>query len=92
MIGGMLGIPEKKMGIRSNIDPILGINLEGRLYKSHPQGENLGMVGSFNAMDHDLEDRVLMGEEGVELKRFEEVAVFSMGLRLDQLVREEDCV
>lgn len=64
ILGSTLGVLGKKVGIRSNIDSILSTNLEGRLYDSHPEGENSGMVYFSNAMDHDLEDRVLIGEEG----------------------------
>ncbi|KAK5843315.1 hypothetical protein PVK06_005768 [Gossypium arboreum] len=37
MSGNNLGIPDTILGVRSNIDPILRINLEGRRYKSRIQ-------------------------------------------------------
>ncbi|KAK5846328.1 hypothetical protein PVK06_002611 [Gossypium arboreum] len=52
------------MEIRNNIDPVLGINLEGRLPTSHQEGENSCAKHFHTTMEHDLEDGVLIGEEG----------------------------
>lgn len=51
------------MGQSSNIDPILGFNLEGKL-STFNGGENSLMGQSHASMDYDLEDRVLIEEKG----------------------------
>ncbi|KAK5777375.1 hypothetical protein PVK06_045342 [Gossypium arboreum] len=51
------------MGQLNNIDPMLGFNLEGKS-KAFNGGENSTISLSHTSMDHDSEDRVLIGEEG----------------------------
>ncbi|KAG8496352.1 hypothetical protein CXB51_007615 [Gossypium anomalum] len=56
---------------KNNIDSVLGFNLEGRLYNSHQGGDDSCLVYLPITMDHDLEDSVLIGEEGKKRARGE---------------------
>lgn len=54
---------DKKRGCLKDIDPILGFNLEGTWPTSQQEGENSLSGQIQNAMDHDLEDDMVIGEE-----------------------------
>lgn len=54
----------KNMGNRNNLDLILRINLEGRVSIPWKNGGNLSGSLIHTLMEHDLEDKVLIGEEG----------------------------
>lgn len=56
---------------RKNIDPVLGFNLEGSLSKSYQVGDSSNPIYLPIAMDHDLEDNMLIGEEGHKRAREE---------------------
>ncbi|KAG8488043.1 hypothetical protein CXB51_018736 [Gossypium anomalum] len=52
------------LGHKGKLDPILGVNLEGRLSTVWKEGGN-SSVGQFHTlMEHDLQDDVLIREEG----------------------------
>ncbi|MBA0772686.1 hypothetical protein Gotri_008024 [Gossypium trilobum] len=63
VLGSSVRALRRNMEQSSNIDPILGFNLEGKL-STFNGGENSLMGQSHTSMDYDLEDRVLIGEEG----------------------------
>lgn len=68
-----LGVVGKNAETKNNIDPVLGFNLKGRVYNSHQGGDNSFPVYLPTTIDHDLEDSVLIGEEGEDLTESEEV-------------------
>ncbi|MBA0818228.1 hypothetical protein Gohar_027989 [Gossypium harknessii] len=58
----------RNIGQSRNIDPILGFKLKEKL--STFNGDDNSFMGqSHTSMDHDLEDRVLIGEEGKKRAR-----------------------
>lgn len=59
----------RSFGCDTNIDPILGFNLEGK--KVHLSLENDETLGGQiqTTMDHDLENEVIIGEEGKKRPR-----------------------
>ncbi|MBA0805411.1 hypothetical protein Gohar_004927 [Gossypium harknessii] len=63
VLGSSVRALRRNMGKSSNIDPILGFNLEGKL-STFNEGENSLMGQSHTSMDYDLEDSVLIGDEG----------------------------
>ncbi|KAH1030997.1 hypothetical protein J1N35_043171 [Gossypium stocksii] len=56
---------------KSRLDPILGLNLEGKLLSEYQLGEVVGFGQDKVAMDHDWENNVLIGEEGKKRTRGE---------------------
>lgn len=54
-----------------NINPILGFSLEGRLSAFDKSKGSIEMDHSQNAMEHDLEEGVIIGEEGKKRSRGE---------------------
>ncbi|PPR80305.1 hypothetical protein GOBAR_AA40410 [Gossypium barbadense] len=60
---------DKRIGCAKDIDPVLGFNLEGKM-SSLRQGKKILLSGQIQtAMDHDMDDEVVTGEEGkIELQ------------------------
>ncbi|MBA0739311.1 hypothetical protein Gogos_012595 [Gossypium gossypioides] len=71
VLGNNLGVNGKNMESRINIDPILGINLEGGLSNLSHGKENVCAEHFQTTMEHDLEDGVLIEEEGKKRARRE---------------------
>ncbi|KAG8492813.1 hypothetical protein CXB51_010148 [Gossypium anomalum] len=61
----------KIMRYKQPVDPILGFSLEGRKILGHHLGNNLMLKQAYTDMEHDLEERVLIGEEGKKRARGE---------------------
>ncbi|KAL1135981.1 hypothetical protein V6Z11_A12G209900 [Gossypium hirsutum] len=62
---------ENRVKCAKVIDPILGFNLEGKMSSLRKGKENLLIGQVQTAMDHDLEDEVVIGEEGKKRARGE---------------------
>ncbi|MBA0845889.1 hypothetical protein Goarm_023112 [Gossypium armourianum] len=58
-------------GSNDNLDPVLGINLVGRGSQTWKENGNLCDNLKNNLMEHDLEEEVLIGEEGKKRNRRE---------------------
>ncbi|PPR90687.1 hypothetical protein GOBAR_AA30001 [Gossypium barbadense] len=61
----------KILGNWNNLDPVLGINLEGRASNPWKKRGNLSRTQGHTLMEHDLEDEVLIGEDGKKRNRIE---------------------
>lgn len=59
-----LGVARNPIENRNNIIPVLGFNLERSLYKSYQVGDSSKPIYLLIAMEHYLEENVLIGEEG----------------------------
>ncbi|KAH1120798.1 hypothetical protein J1N35_003958 [Gossypium stocksii] len=71
ILGTVVGDAGKFRGNEGFIDPVIGLSLEGKVQKSRKAGENSPSVYLPMNMDHDLEDSVLIGEEGKKRGRGE---------------------
>ncbi|TYI35401.1 hypothetical protein ES332_A03G074400v1 [Gossypium tomentosum] len=71
ILGNNLWGLAKNLGNRNNLDPVLGINLEGRVSNPWKESRNLSRNQVHTLMEHDLEDAVLIGEEGKKRNRRE---------------------
>lgn len=61
----------KSHGCGRSIDPILGISLESNTPFLNPHGEKLITIPVLTEMEHDLEEGIIIGEEGNKRARGE---------------------